>query len=269
MKKIAGILARLSNWLQSNMPGAINAPQPPDLPENYDLAAYRQFMCQETWLYSANYCKARITIQGAHHLRNALAKTPVMVVFMHQGSWLLMNGALHHQLGLPVSTIGSRRNLDLCQPEERAFWLGVHQRVISSCNAPCVFYTDQSPMGAVRWLRQPGHVLTVALDVREPGFEKPELPFKFLQHTIYLPTGAARLARMTGVQVVPATIEYLPKKRKHMLTLHQAIAPAQQEADIIGQALIPLSAQHARAPNQQFFDLIAAHAQPQTDAPPH
>jgi hypothetical protein len=267
MKKIMRIPARLSNWLQSKIPGIIKAPQPPDLPEPYDLAAYRQFMCQETWLYNADYCKARITIQDAHHLLNALAKTPVMVVFMHQGSWLLMNGALHHQLGLPVSTIGSRRNLDFCQAEERAFWLGVHQRVIASCNAPYVFYTDQSPVGAVRWLRQPGHVLTVALDVREPRFEKPERPFKFLDHTIYLPTGAARLARMCGVQVVPATIEYLPKKRKHILTLHQAIAPSLQEADIIQQALIPLSAQHARAPNQQFFDLLAAHAQPQTVAP--
>lgn len=267
MKKTMGMTARLANWLQSKMPAANMAPRPPDLPENYDLAAYRQFMCQETWLYSADYCKARVEIKGAHHLLSAIARTPVMVVFMHQGSWLLINGALHHQLGLPVSTIGSRRNLDFCQPEERAFWLGVHQRVIASCNAPYVFYTDQSPLGAVRWLRQPGNVLTVALDVREPRFEKPEHPFRFRDHTIYLPTGAARLARMTGVQVVPATIEYLPRRQKHILTLHPAISPSLQENDIIQQALIPLSAQHARAPNQQFFDLLSAHAQPQTGAP--
>lgn len=267
MKNLIAIPAKLTNWLRLKTRRTHSVPRPPELPAAYDLAAYRQFMCEETWLYSADYCKARINLLGAHHLLNALTQTPVMVVFMHQGSWLLMNGALHHQLNLPVSTIGSRRNLDFCQPEERQFWLGVHQRVIASCNAPSVFYTDQSPLGAVRWLRQPGHVLTVALDVREPRFEKPEQPFRFLDHTIYLPTGAARLARMTGVQMVPASIEYLPKKRTHCLTLHRAVSPHLSEVEMIQQALIPLSAQHARAPNQQFFDLLAAHASPQAEAP--
>ena len=167
---------RLISWFNSakDTEAAENADlpadldRPPSLAVPFDLAAYRPFMCDETFLYRASYIQKRVDIEGAAHYAEALSKGSVIVVFVHHGSWLLMNGALHHLCGgAPITSIASRRNLEFCTPEEKEFWLGVHKRSAESCNAPVIFYTDQSPIGSVRWLKQPHHVLTVALDVRE------------------------------------------------------------------------------------------------------
>ncbi|NDD25144.1 MAG: hypothetical protein EB098_13845, partial [Betaproteobacteria bacterium] len=116
---------------------ALDADQPPALAVPFDLAAYRQFMCDETYQYRASYIQKRIDIEGAAHYTEALAKGSVIVVFVLHGSWLLMNGALHHLCGgAPITSIASRRNLEFCTPEEKAFWLGVHKRSAESCNAP-------------------------------------------------------------------------------------------------------------------------------------
>ena len=209
---------RLISWLQPAKAAEVAsdlpyADQPPALAMPFDLGAYRQFMCDETYLYRASYIQKHIDIEGAEHYTHALAKGSVIVVFVHHGSWLLMNGALHHLCGgAPITSIASRRNLEFCTPEEKEFWLGVHKRSAESCNAPVIFYTDQSPIGSVRWLKEPHHVLTVALDVREPAADKPEQQFEFLGQTIYLQTGPAKLAQLTGAQVVPAAIEYNAKR---------------------------------------------------------
>ena len=86
-------------------------------------------MCQETYLYKASYIKQRVKVEGAGHYQAALQQGSVIVVFVHHGSWLLMNGALHHLCGgAPITSIASRRNLEFCSPKEKEFWLGVHKR---------------------------------------------------------------------------------------------------------------------------------------------
>ncbi|MCE2857924.1 MAG: hypothetical protein LW705_09990 [Comamonadaceae bacterium] len=90
-----------------------SSPLPPPLEPNFDLAAYRQFMCAETQLYREDYIRDRVQLQGQEHYQAALQKGSVVVVFVHHGSWLLMNGALHHLCGgAPITSIASRRNLE-------------------------------------------------------------------------------------------------------------------------------------------------------------
>jgi hypothetical protein len=43
------------------------ADRPPPLAMPFDLAAYRQFMCDETFLYRASYIQKRVDIEGAAH----------------------------------------------------------------------------------------------------------------------------------------------------------------------------------------------------------
>ena len=130
---------RLISWLQPAKAAEVAsdlpyADQPPALAMPFDLGAYRQFMCDETYLYRASYIQKHIDIEGAEHYTHALAKGSVIVVFVHHGSWLLMNGALHHLCGgAPITSIASRRNLEFCTPEEKEFWLGVHKRSAESC----------------------------------------------------------------------------------------------------------------------------------------
>ena len=267
---------RLISWFKSakDAEAAENADlpadldRPPSLAVPFDLAAYRQFMCDETFLYRASYIQKRVDIEGAVHSAEALSKGSVIVVFVHHGSWLLMNGALHHLCGgAPITSIASRRNLEFCTPEEKEFWLGVHQRSAESCNAPVIFYTDQSPIGSVRWLKEPHHVLTVALDVREPAADKPEQSFQFMGQTIYLQTGPAKLAQLAGAQVVPAAIEYNAETQRHLLTLYPAIDPATSTPEALTQTALDCIGPHVlRAPAQQFYELLAALQAPQKAA---
>jgi len=238
---------------------------PPPLPQDFDLAAYREFMCAETHLYGEDYIRSRVQLQGQAHYEAALKKGSVVVVFVHHGSWLLMNGALHHLCGgAPITSIASRRNLEFCTPEEKEFWLGVHKRSAESCNAPVIFYTDQNPIASVRWLKEPHHVLTVALDVREPAADKPESQFEFMGQPIYLQTGPAKLAQLTGASVVPAAIEYNPQTQMHTMSIYPAIDAQQHSLEAITQQALDCIGPHVqRAPQQQFYDLLGALQVPQ------
>jgi hypothetical protein len=249
----------------TSAPAPLKSPEPPPLAPDFDLAAYREFMCAETHCYRQDYIRDRVQLQGKEHFQAALQKGSVVVVFVHHGSWLLMNGALHHLCGgAPITSIASRRNLEFCTPEEKDFWLGVHKRSAESCNAPVIFYTDQNPIASVRWLKEPLHVLTVALDVREPAADKPESQFEFMGQNIYLQTGPAKLAQMTGASVVPAAIEYDPQSQMHTLTVYPAIDAQQHSLEAITQQALDCIGPHVqRAPQQQFYDLLGALQTPQ------
>ena len=251
----------IKNWrIQQSANLSVDPDRPPQLAVPFDLAAYRQFMCQETHLYRESYIRKHVSIVGMNHYQAALSKGSVVVVFVHHGSWLLMNGALHHLCGgAPITSIASRRNLEFCSTEEKEFWLGVHKRSAESCNAPIIFYTDQSPIGPVRWLKESHQVLTVALDVREPTADKPEHEFQFMGQSVYLQTGPAKLAQLTGSQVVPAAIEYNAETQRHQLYLYPAIDPSGCTPEELTQAALNQIAPHVmQSPEQQFYDLLGA-----------
>ena len=261
---------RLTSWFKNwrNLTSANfsgDPVRPPKLALSFDMAAYRQFMCEETHLYRESYIRKHVLVEGAQHYQAALSKGSVVVVFVHHGSWLLMNGALHHLCGgAPITSIASRRNLEFCSAEEKEFWLGVHKRSAESCKAPVIFYTDQSPIGPVRWLKQPHHVLTVALDVREPSADKPEHEFQFMGQSVYLQTGPAKLAQLTKAQVVAAAIEYNVKTQRHRLCLYPAIDPSGCTSEELTQAALNQIGPHVEnTPEQQFYDLLGALQIPQ------
>jgi hypothetical protein len=256
----------IKNWrIQQSANLSVDPDRPPQLAPPFDLSAYRQFMCQETHLYRESYIRKHVSIVGANHYQAALSKGSVVVVFVHHGSWLLMNGALHHLCGgAPITSIASRRNLEFCSAEEKEFWLGVHKRSAESCNAPIIFYTDQSPIGPVRWLKEPHQVLTVALDVREPTADKPEHEFQFMGQSVYLQTGPAKLAQLTGAKVVPAAIEYNAETQQHQLYLYPAIDPLGCTPEALTQAALNQIGPHVlQSPEQQFYDLLGALQTPQ------
>ena len=85
--------------------------------------------------------------------------------------------------------------------------------------------------------------------------------------TVYLQTGPAKLAQLTGAQVVPAAIEYKADTQRHLLTLHPAIDPATCTPEALTQTALNCIGPHVmRAPEQQFYDLLGALQTPQ--APP-
>ena len=100
--------------------------------------------------------------------------------------------------------------------------------------------------------------------VREPAADKPEQQFEFLGQTIYLQTGPAKLAQLTGAQVVPAAIEYNAQTQRHLLTLYPSIDPSTCTPEVLTQNALDCIGPHVmHAPEQQFYDLLGALQTPQ------
>jgi len=231
-------------------------PTPPALAERYTLADFGRFMREETFHYSARYARRLVVTHGEEHLLKAARKSGVIIAFLHYGSWILAGGAIAHRLGLPYTVIASRRNLETCfTPEEKRFWEGVHLRGRRLYGHP-LFFTDQSPRQSIKWLNTPGHVLGVVLDVREHGQRYEEHPLQLLGHTIFMQSGPARLARIAGVPIVPATIQYRPRERRHHLYFDAPVFPDSNPQHTIQHLLRVLEKHVARAPQQQFYDII-------------
>ncbi len=236
-------------------------PAPPHLPENYTLNDYVRFMREETFQYSVRYARRLVVIHGREHLLEAARNGGAMVAFLHHGSWILAGGAIAHRLGLPYTVIASRRNLEIMTPEEKRFWEGAHQRISRLYGHP-MFFTDQSPRQPIKWLKKKNHVLGVVLDVREQGQRVEEHPFQFLGHTIFMQSGPARLARIAGVPIVPAGIQYRPRQRCHHLYFDAPVFPDGNPQHTTQHLLRVLEKHVARAPQQQFHDIIAEFSRP-------
>lgn len=254
-------------WRQSALAGRLSRlrrhlwPTPPALGEGHSLADFGSFMREETQRFSPRYARHLIDIDGREHLLAAAAPGGVMVVFLHYGSWILAGGAIAHRLGLPYTVIASRRNLDFVPPEEKHFWEGVHHRG-RHLYGHALFYTDESPRPAMRWLRQRRHVLGVALDVREHGQRFEEHPYAFLGGTIYMQSGPARMARVAGVPMVPAAIQYQPALRRHRLVFEPAVV-AEDDPRVTTQRLLSTLEKYvAERPEQQFHDIATEFARP-------
>lgn len=236
-------------------------PTPPQLPEEHTLADYGRFMREETFRYSSRYARRLVVTHGHENLLEAARKTGAIVVFLHYGSWILAGGAIAHRLGLPYTVIASRRNLEITSPEEKKFWEGVHQRGRQLYGHP-LFFTDQSPRGPIKWLKTTGHILGVVLDVREHGRKYDEHPFQFLGHTLFMQSGPARLACIAGVPMVPTTIQYRPRERRHHLYFDTPVFPNGNPQHMTQHALQALEKHMVNAPEQQFYDIAAEFSRP-------
>lgn len=234
---------------------------PPDLPENYTMAEFGRFMKEETFLHSAKYARRRVVVHGRENLLNPACKTGVMVAFMHYGSFFLTGAAIGAQLGLPYTAIASRRNLEIAPEPDRNFWYGVHERSGKLYSRP-LFFTDESPRLPLAWLKQKGNVLGIVLDVREHGQQYRENAYDFLGEKIYLQSGPARLACIAGVPVVPVTIRYCTRERRHHLILDEPVPPDQDPVVMTQRLLDVLGAKVAKEPGQQFYDIASVLKQP-------
>lgn len=227
------------------------------------MADYGRFMREETSHYSVRYARRLVVIHGREHLLEAARNSGVMVAFLHYGSWILAGGAIAHHLGLPYTVIASRRNLEFMTPEEKHLWQGVHQRISHFYGYPMLF-TDQSPLQPIKWLKNSGYILGVALDVREYGQRYEEHPFQFLGHTIFMQSGPARLARIAGVPIVPASIQYRPEQRCHHLYFDAPVFPNDNPQHTTQHLLRSLEKHIARDLQQQFHDIIAVFGRPES-----
>jgi lauroyl/myristoyl acyltransferase len=234
--------------------------RPPDLPDPYSMRDFGIFLRSELGLMSANYVRSVVNIEGAAHLPET--GSGAVVTFLHYGDWILAGAAIHHLLDNPYTAIASRRNLDLMSSDEHAFWTRAHQR-INALYSRSMFYTDESPRLPISWLRS-GKLLGVLLDVREGGQRYVEEPFAFLGRTIYMQTGAARLAKVANVPLIPASIRFQPSSRRHQLRLFPALKPTEDLCATTQKALDCLAFDVELDPNQQFHDIGLEFSTPES-----
>jgi lauroyl/myristoyl acyltransferase len=229
---------------------------PPSLPNPYTISDFVDFFREETWHFSPAYARKNLELRGVDELL-ALQKTQAIVIcFLHHGSFMLMGGGFRHQLNLPYSAVVSTRNIDPGSEEER-FWGGVHQRLQSLYASP-LFYTHEPVNGILKWLKSPGNLFGIVLDVRERHIPHKEERFSFMGRQIFMQTGPARLARLAGVPVVPCVTWYEVASRKHIVQMLPAITALDDPINVTQRALDLIEPYIMKYPEQQFYDIASA-----------
>lgn len=235
---------------------------PPYLPEGYNASDYASFMREETYLYTPKYAKRAVVIHNGQKLVEITRHRGAILAPVHYGSFFLSSGAIAHQLKLPCTAIVTSRNLSVLPAEEERFWRGVHQRSEKLYRQPLFYPGITPPRELVRYLAEPHNLLLAMLDVREAGVATKEFAFTFQQRQIYLQTGPARLACLTGAPLVPMCIQYNQKERRHHLYLGEPVWPDKNPIEMTQQAITQLEPYVAEQPQQLFHDLVNAFSSP-------
>lgn len=241
---------------------------PPPLSTDYVRPEYAAFMKTEIMRYTPAYARKRVYIHNLEILEKALARSNVMLGFLHHGSWLLIGGVIRHILGLPYTVIASRRNLDVMTEADFRYWSRA-QEFIAEYYGDDLLFSDQSPLRIMRWSKKRPSVLGVSFDVREydQGYKECEVPF--CGKTLLVQTGPAKLARMAKLIIVPTGIHYLPDQKKHELHFFPPVDPKTTDCTIsVTRAVFSSLEEHyADYEKQSFFDLLDIFSRPHVPCP--
>lgn len=189
---------------------------PPPLPARYTAPDYATFMRREIFRMNRHYARRRVDIVGLEHLP---AAGGAVLTFLHHGNFFLSGLAIGAQTGRDYTAIVTGRNLspEVLGEVDYQYWKAVHRRV-SALYARPVFYSNEPPRAAVRWLRE-GGLLGVALDVREHGHQGVEDCYPFMGAQYSFPRGPARLAISAGVPLISMSICWMAAQRRHVLSM--------------------------------------------------
>jgi lauroyl/myristoyl acyltransferase len=237
--------------------------EPPPLGAEYTIPEFYHFMRQEVYCYSPAYTRHRVVIHNADRLSRLASQSGAVLAFIHYGSFLLSGGAIVHQLGLPYAAMGSRRNLipQMMSEDDIAYWLDAHQRAAELYGNPLLYSDESAARKALRWL-QKGHLLGMALDVREYGHRHKEARFSFLGATLYMQYGPVRVARIAGVPILPMTIQFDAVSRMHHLEIGAPVDETVGSEPAMQCLLDALAQGPAERPQQLFHDIVEAFRVP-------
>jgi len=236
--------------------------RPPALPKEYSQADFYWFMRSEIFHYSSRYALRRVVIHEAERLYAETRKGGAVLAFIHYGSFFLSGGAIVHQLGLPYTAMVSRRNLipEMMPPEDIPYWHMVHGKAARLYRTSLLF-TDEFPIKAIRWLKQ-GHLLGMALDVREYGQRHKESLFEFMGEKIYMQYGPARVARSADVPLIPMSIRYNQPAQLHHLRFGPPVRVDKDPRQATQTLLDFFSDDSLEEPAQLFHDIIKSFREP-------
>ena len=218
-------------------------------------------MCEETLRYSPRYARQTVQIENAEALAAAVSSGGAILAAVHYGSYFLIAGAIHQQLGMQATGIVTFNNVAIMPESERRTWLDMYQRAIELQGRDFFYAGKSSKNEIVEFLKVPHRVLWSMLDVREFGRERPEFPFDFLGGGVYLQLGTARLAKSANVPMIPVCIRYDAAKKRHHLHIGEAIPPDLDERAMTQQALWQIQAL-IRDDMTQFFHDIKDFSRP-------
>jgi len=253
---------RISRWFKFRKLDVGPHLKPPHLPIAYTMHEYDQFMKEETFLYSASYVQRYVTVHNPEILIDAVRDTGAIATSLHYGSYMLVGGAVNHLLGLPYTALVGFKDL---QPKYiREFWHGVGYRSSRLYGQP-LFHNHKSPRRPLRWLKTKGNVLGVALDAPVNGRRWRQQPCKYLDSTIYMQTGTARLACIANVPLIPVSIQYDPEKCQHHLYIDEPVFPDKDVHSMTQRVIQKLEKHFARAPKQQNCVTTEVLQQPSTN----
>lgn len=228
---------------------------PPYLPSNYNASEFLRFMREETFLYTPRYARQLVVIHNGQILNGITKERGAVLAPLHYGSFFLSGGAIVQQLKLNCTAIVTHNNLLVLPAEEADFWRGVHHRTQKLHQQP-LFHAGITPRQEIlEYLAKPHNLVWAMLDVREVGRDRKEFPFFYLQRQIYLQTGAAQLACLAGVPLVPMCIQYNREEGRHHLHFGSPISPENSPIEMTQQAITQLEKYVDNQPQQFFHDM--------------
>jgi lauroyl/myristoyl acyltransferase len=235
---------------------------PPGLPAKYTQKDFYWFMRREIFHYSPSYVMKQVIIHNSQRVMEVARTEGAVMAFLHYGSFFLSGGAIVHQLGLTYTAVISRRFLtpEITPPRDIPYWKLVH-KIASSLYCNHVIYNDESPLKAINWLKQK-KLLGVALDVREIGQRYKEARFRFLDKDIYMQYNPARMANIIGAPLIPMTIQYDTKDRRHHLFFGHPVRVQNDPISATQELFHYLEQGPRERPEQLYHDIVASFREP-------
>ncbi|MCX8049560.1 MAG: hypothetical protein N3A55_07850 [Methylohalobius sp.] len=234
-----------------------------------DAVTYRDFLRTQAFYFSPRYFH-NVVPCVAPSLRSLLAEgRPLLYAVIHHGFFPAIPFAIRYVLGRVCGGVatGVTRNLNPKRNPEHLYWKYTFFYQARRLLGQRMIFSDEPPQLALRWLRHAN--LGVAIDVQEVGHDRRSTEVCVAGTTLWLPQTVTRLARLSGVPIVPTSL-YRDAAGNVILALGEPhrVRHRADEAPVFQSLCDALFEPYFSHPEQQFFDIIATFgARPRLTSP--
>ncbi|MCK7582325.1 MAG: hypothetical protein MZV65_46510 [Chromatiales bacterium] len=226
-----------------------------------DFAGFRRFVRDQVYVYSPAYFD-HVDLEIDEETRRHITRGGRLVYsFIHHGFFPLIAFVVHRKFAQPCTTIGTAPSRNLAEQvnPDHLFWKYAFYFQARRWLGTRFIFSDEPPRLILDWLKNVGS-LTAAIDVIEEGVVRKNRTAIIDGRRLGLPETVTRLARLSGVPIVAASLYKdgddirLKLGPPHFVTSADA-------ADAVFQRLASeLFEPYLRFPEQRFFDLLDTFA---------
>lgn len=225
------------------------------------FAEFRRFVRDQVLVYSPAYFDQVEVDADELTLQHIKRGDRLLYCFIHHGFFPLIAFVLHRKFAQTCTTIGTApsRNLSPRVNPDHLFWKYAFYFQARRWLGTRFIFSDEPPRLIIDWLKSVGS-LTAAIDVIEEGVSRKNREAVIDGEHLHLPETVTRLARLSGVPIVAASLFKEPSGVKLKLGSPHFIHAAGQADEAFQAVASELFEPYLRFPEQRFFDLMKTFA---------